>query len=269
MTIREIPIMPEEYKGKVCKKDKYKRNNARLWTREEEQWCLSLRQQGYSTDEIALSVGREHTSVSLKMKRLTKKNDTYNKAHIDDKYKTNYLFYNIIEPKTILDVYCGVKRYWSTNTKATVVTNDKDINVEADYHMDALKFLCRMYLEGKKYDIVDLDPFGTSYDCLDLAIKLSKKGLIVTLGEMGHKRFKRYDFVRNAYGINKIEDFTSDIMIKEIQRIGLMNKKVLNVEFKRDWNGISRVWFSIEKHKTIEQWGEFGKLAESEANECE
>ena len=58
-------------------------------------------------------------------------------------------------------------------------------------------------------------------------------------------------------------------MIKEIQRIGLMNKKVLNVEFKRDWNGISRVWFSIEKHKTIEQWGEFGKLAESEANECE
>lgn len=256
---RTIPKLPGEYKGKVCKKDKYKRNNARLWTKEEEEWCLDLRSKGFNTEEIAFSVDREPTSVSLKMKRLTKKNDTYNKKHIVDKYETNKEYYLHLQPKTILDVYCGVKSYWRNNTEAKCVTNDKDINVEADYHLDALKFLCKNYLEGKKYDVVDLDPFGTSYDCLDLAIKMANKGLIVTLGEMGHKRFKRLDFVRRAYGIDTLNDFTSENIIKEIQRIGLVNKKILNVYVVKDWQGISRVWFTIEKHKSTEQWGKFAE----------
>lgn len=258
-TSKSIPKMPEEYKGKICKKDKYKRNNARLWTKEEEEWCLKLRSQGYNTEEIAMSVDRELTSVSLKMKRLTKKNDTYNKKHLVDKYETNKEFYEYLQPKTILDVYCGAKSYWRNNTKANCVTNDKDANVEADYHLDALKFLCKNYIEGKKYDMIDLDPFGTSYECLDLAIKMAKKGLVITLGEMGHKRFKRFDFVRRAYGIDNLDDFTSDNIIKEIQRIGLVNKKILHVHIKKDWQGISRVWFTIEKHKSTEQWGDFAK----------
>lgn len=159
-----------------------------------------------------------------------------------------------MKPKKILDVYCGKKSYWRTNTTSKVVTNDKDIEIVADYHMDALKFLCLQYIENNKYDLIDLDPFGSTYECLDLAIKMSKKGLIVTLGEMGHKRFKRLDFVRRMYGIETLEDFTTETIIKEIQKIGLKNKKILKIHTLKEWQGISRVWFTIEEYKVVEQW---------------
>ena len=73
--------------------------------------------------------------------------------------------------------------------------------------MDALKLLCREYIGGKRYDLVDLDPFGSAYDCFDLACKIAKKGLCITLGEMGHKRWRRFDFIRTHYDIDCEEDF--------------------------------------------------------------
>ena len=54
--------------------------------------------------------------------------------------------------------------------------------------MDALKFCCYEYYCGNQYDLIDIDPFGSVYDCLELAIKMAKKGIIVTYGEYGHKR---------------------------------------------------------------------------------
>lgn len=251
---KEIPIMPNEFKGEELTKTEYIKNTPRKWTKEEIEWCLKLKEQGYTNKEIAISVGREDVSVSIKLKRLTKKNDTYNKKHILDKYNVNELYYQDLKPKTILDVYCGQKSYWRNSSEAQVTTNDKDIKIEADYHMDALKFLCQQYIGNNKYDLIDLDPFGSAYECLDLAIKMAKKGLIVTLGEMGHKRFKRLDYVKRMYGIESLEDFTSEMIVKEIQKIGLKNKKLLHVHTLKDWQGISRVWFTIEECKITEQW---------------
>ena len=59
-----------------------------------------------------------------------------------------------------------------------------------------------------KFDLIDLDPFGSAYDCFDLAIKMAKKGLCITLGELGHKRWKRLDFVSSHYGIDNIDNLT-------------------------------------------------------------
>lgn len=254
MKERVVPMMPEEFKGKIMGKTSSSKNNLRKWTKEEEEWCLILRSQGYNRKAIALSTGRDETSVALKLKRLTKTKDTYNKNHIIDKYNTNREYFEVVKPKSILDVYCGVKSYWRNNYNLKTVTNDKDSEIDADYHLDALRFLCLQYYEGNKYDVVDLDPFGSTYECLDLAIKIAKKGLIVTIGEMGHKRFKRLDYVRRMYGINSLEEFTSDRIIEEIQKIGLRNKKILKVQMKRDWAGISRVWFTIDNLIITEQW---------------
>lgn len=251
---KEVPIMPKEFVGEQLTKTEYVKNAPRRWTKEEIGWCLKLREEGFNVKDIALSTGREEVSVSIKMKRLTKKDDSYNKKHIEEKYKVNEVYCQDLKPKKILDVYCGKKSYWRTNTTSKVVTNDKDIEIVADYHMDALKFLCLQYIENNKYDLIDLDPFGSTYECLDLAIKMSKKGLIVTLGEMGHKRFKRLDFVRRMYGIETLEDFTTETIIKEIQKIGLKNKKILKVHTLKEWQGISRVWFTIEEYKVVEQW---------------
>jgi hypothetical protein len=114
--------------------------------------------------------------------------------------------------------------------------------------------VCKLYYEGAKFDLIDIDPFGSAYDCFDLCVKMAKKGLIITLGEIGHKRWKRLDFVRSHYGIEKLEDFTSNRIVDEIIKIGARNKKKLIPIFLNDYRNISRVYFKIETLKITEQW---------------
>jgi hypothetical protein len=221
----------------------------RRWTREMEREVLELRSGGLSSEEIAKVVGRSQVSVSIKLKRLSKSGDTYNKKHRQDKYKTNKEFLELIKPKNVLDVYAG-----NTFYEKNVTTNDKDEKYGCDYSVDAFDLLCKMNLEKKKFDIVDLDPYGSAIDVFPLALKIARKGIVITLGEMGHRRWKRLDFVRRWYGINRIEDFTSNNIIKKIQEVGLCYKKELVVFAKRDYNLITRVWFSIKEYKITEQW---------------
>ena len=72
---------------------------------------------------------------------------------------------------------------------------------------------------------------------------------------MGHKRWKRLDFVRSHYGIEKLEDFTSKRIVQEIIKIGARNKKRLIPIFLNDYRNISRVYFKIEQLKITKQWG--------------
>lgn len=246
-----VPLMPKTFFGPTSEKlvfdssnKEYSKTSERKWTKEEEQWCLSLKEKGFSYKDIAVSVNRDFTSVALKMKRLGKKNNSYNKKHVQEKYHLNNAFLEEIQPDSVLDVFCGSKKFYSDKVKK-VVTNDADEFIEADYNLDALKLLCLLYYQDKKFDLVDLDPFGSAYDCFDLAIKMARKGLVITLGEMGHLRFKRLDFVSRYYGIDNIEEFSSDTIIEHIQKLGLKNKKELVVFKKIDWNGISRVWFYV------------------------
>lgn len=249
--MKEIPIIPSEFLGEHNKNCGYTTTTPRKWTKEEIEWTKNLIKQGYSNKEIAVSLGRSETSVSIKVKRLGKKQNTYNEKHVDEKYELNNMFLEEIKPKTILDLYCGVKSFYKG---LNVTTNDLSKEIEADYHEDAFKLICKLYYEGKKYDLIDLDPFGSAYDCFDIAVKMAKKGLIITLGELGHKRWKRLDYVGSHYDINNLDDFTIETLIKHIQKIGLKNKKNLVVWEFREWRNIGRVYFKIEPIKITEQW---------------
>lgn len=248
----EVPIMPEEYKGKVNKPCGYTESAPREWTEQEVEWLQNLRSQGYSKKDIAKSIDRTEVAVGIKLKRLQKTERTYNQEHIDDKYNTNDEFLAYIKPKTVLDVYAGRKSFYADRCK--VVSNDKNEEAETNYHLDALKFCCQQYCEGARYDVVDLDPFGSAYDCFDLAIKMATKGLIITFGELGHKRFKRLDYVNRFYGIETLDDFTIDNLIKEVEQIALRNKKELVVFAKKEWRNIGRVYFEIRPVKITQQW---------------
>ena len=228
------------------------------WTRESEEEILRLRGSGMSSSEIAERVGRSQVSVSIKLKRLNKTNDTYNKKHRDDKYLYNEKFLEYIKPKNILDVYAGNSFYKDKKDKISVVTNDVDGGFLCDYQQDAFDLLCE--LRKDRFDIIDLDPYGSASDVFPLALKMAKKGIVITLGEMGHKRWNRLDFVSKWYGISTLEDFTTENIIKELQRIGHRYKKDLKVVFCRDYNRISRVWFEIDKYKTTEQWNKNKQL---------
>lgn len=245
-----IPKMPEKLKGEYKQNGGYTTTNPRAWTKGEIEFMQGLKEQGYTTKEIAESMDRSETSISVKLKRITKKDDTYNQKHVIDKHETNKMFLDYIQPKTVLDAYAGNGYYKDFET----TTNDIDETKETDYHLDSLKFMCKMYLDGRKFDLVDLDPFGSAYDCFDLGIKMATKGIVITFGELGHRRWKRLDFVSRYYNIKTLEDFKIDNMIKEVQTIGLKNKKKLNVLHKVEWQNIGRVYFEVEDIKITEQW---------------
>lgn len=248
-----IPIMPSEYTGKILPDGGGNKSPHREWTDKEIEWFKKMLNDGYSRSEIALSMGRTEVSVGLKQKRLGKKNGNYNIHHIDEKYEINKNFIDEIKPKSLLDLYAGESFYKGCNIKR-IVTNDINKSLDTDYHRDAFKLICELYSKNKKFDMIDLDPFGSAYDCFDIAIKMARTGLVITLGELGHKRWKRFDFVRPHYGISNIEDFTIDNLISQIQRIGLCNKKELIVWEKREWPNIGRVWFKIKPYIVTEQW---------------
>jgi hypothetical protein len=225
----------------------------RAWSSDDIDNLNKLKSEGVSVPDIAKQLGRTNTSVSIKLKRLTKSDDSYNVAHRDDKYIYNEKFLSVIRPKTVLDVFAG-NSFYKNHNGIMVTDNDKDSKFGCTYSMDAFKLLCKMNYDGAKFDIVDLDPFGSAIDCFDLAINIAKKGIIITLGEMGHKRWKRLDFVRRWYDINTLDDFTTDHIILKLQERALCYKKRITPVYIRDYKLISRVWFSIEDIKITEQW---------------
>jgi len=246
-------VMPEEFLGQIKKSGGYTKTTPREWTAEEISWILERKDEGYSNSVIAEATGRSEVSIQVKLKRLTKVQDTYNSKNRQLKYQTNELFQKAILPKSVLDLYAGDS--WWLNKVEACVTNDKDPRFETDYNLDALELLCRFFIESRKFDVIDLDPYGSAYDCFDLAIKMSKKGIVVSFGEWGHKRWKRTDFVAPRYGIDNLSKFDSDQpFIEEIQRIAACNKKTAKPLFSIQYGNFLRVYFELSTSKVTQQW---------------
>lgn len=248
-------FIPNELIGSVMSPNGITTNAPRKWTNGEIEWAVKLQSMGIPTREIASYLKRpDHVQVSIKLKRIAKKNDTYNPAHRSDKESCNLKFINKLKPESVLDLYSG-KVSWYSGKVGSIVSNDINGSEGITYKMDAMKCACMLFSQDMKFDIVDLDPFGSAYDCFDIAIKMATKGLCITFGELGHKRFKRLDFVSRHYNITRIEDFTIDNLVKHVQVIGQRNKKNLSVSNVREWRNIGRVWFEIDGRYSIkEQW---------------
>ena len=242
--------------GEQMTKTEYVSSVPRKWTKKEEEWLLEKRNEGFNYSEIAKALGRTEASVSIKGKRLQKRieNNNYNESHLEQKYNSNKLFYDRNSFNTCLDLFCGVNKYWSNNTNMIVTTNDKNTEIKADYNEDAFRLICKLYSQGNKYDLIDLDPFGSAYDSFEIAIRMAKKGIIITFGEMGHKRWKRLDYVSKRYNINDIENFNVLAMIEKVQLIGTRHKKWLEPVIVDEYKNISRVYFEINPYKETSQW---------------
>lgn len=229
----------------------YTKTIARKWTDKDIEELKKLKSENYSIKEIAKKLDRSEVAISIKLKRLNKKNNRYNIGHIEEKKLINKEFIEDLKPKNILDLYAGDETIYDKK-----ITTSNDIRKEAntDYHKNSLKLLCELYAQNKKYDYIDLDPFGSAYECFDLAIKMARKGISITLGELGHKRWKRLDFVKNRYNINTMDEFIIENIIEEIKKIGIRNKKNLIIYSYKEWKNIGRVWFKIEPYKELSQW---------------
>lgn len=247
--ISEQYLLPKQFIGKTVKNGGLTKFNPRKWTKEEIDWVLMLLEKGLSVKQISECIYRDITQTSIKIKRIGKKEKTYNKAHVDDKYRYNDMFLKEINPASVLDLFSGQPSFYLNKGIAKLVTNDVNKSFGADYCERAEKLVAKLWYDGYSFDVIDIDPFGSAYDCFDLSIKMAKKGIVITFGELGHKRFKRLDYVKRYYNIDSIEDFNVQSLINHVIIIGERNKKNLIPIYIREWKGISRVYFKIEKTK--------------------
>ena len=231
----------------------YTKTQPRKRDEEEEQQLREERRMWMSLSEMATLHNRSEIAISIKLKRLWKKDGNYNKEHIEDKYQANKEFMEIIKPRKVLDLYCWENMWRATNCDWKVYSNDIKENIGCDYHEDAEKLITRLRLEWCKFDLIDLDPYWSAFDCFDKAIRMAKKWLVITLWELWHKRFKRLDYVRYRYDINSLEEFTIDNLIQQIQKIWMRYKKELRPMIIKDRNRIGRVYFEIIPIKITEQ----------------
>jgi len=213
------------------------------WLDAEIQKLLDLKKQGFSFDQIGTQLDRTAYSCNRKFYKLMKKLDTYNDKHRKQKYAYNNQFRHQIVAESLLDAYSGGVSWWKSNTDLRVV--DNDIAIEgADYKLDAFDFLYKH--RKSKFDIVDLDPFGSAYECFDFALQIAQKGIIITYGEIVGRRFNRQDFVEHRYGMNYVEDFTTNKLSEYVEKRGLIYRKILTPIIKAEMTNISRVYYKID-----------------------
>ena len=213
------------------------------WTETEIQKMLELKKQGIGFDEIGRRLERTAYSCNRKYYKMMKKLDTYNDKHRDKKYEYNNNFLQEVYASSILDAFSDGVSWYKQNTDLKVIDNDLKVD-GADFKVDAFDFLYQH--RKQKIDIVDLDPFGSAFDCFDFALDIAQKGLIITFGEIVGRRFNRQDFVWHRYGIEYIEDFTTDKLSEYVEKRALMFRKKLTPIIKAEMTNISRVYYKIE-----------------------
>lgn len=219
------------------------KSEPKSWDNEEIKKLLDLKKSGNSFEIIGKILKRTPYSCNRKFYKLMKTLDSYNDKHRNLKYEYNKQFIKKIKVKSILDVYSGGVSWWKKNTSLNVTDNDLKID-GADFKMDAFDFLFKH--KSNTFDIIDLDPFGSAFDCFDLAIQMADKGLIITFGEIVGRRFNRQDFVEHRYGINYIDEFTTDKLSEYVEKRGLIYRKKLTPVIKAEMTNISRVYYTIE-----------------------
>jgi hypothetical protein len=219
------------------------KSEPKKWSKSDIEFLLQKKKDGYSFIEIGKLLDRTDYSCNRKYYKLMKKLDSYNDKHRDLKYKFNQKFLQGIEATTLLDAYSGGVSWWKKNSSLNVVDNDIEID-GADFKLDAFDFLYNN--RKKKFDIVDLDPFGSAFDCFDFALQIAQKGLIITFGEIVGRRFNRQDFVEHRYGINSIEEFTTNNLSLYLQQRAMIYRKILTPIIKAEMTNISRVYYKIE-----------------------
>lgn len=233
----------------------------RKWSDEELEWCKELYENGYSYSEIAISIRRTKDSVQSKMNEMLKMTNAYNSQHIEEKFRVNVEFADsVINSHSgsnrhfkILDLYCGYNGFWNQyaeskkNIRIDVTTNDKNPEIKADYNEDAERLIHKLYYEKNMYDIVDIDPFGSPYECLELGVKMAKRGLCVTFGDLKLKQWGCLDFMRDRYGIETKDEMNVDSLIAYVKKVGRRNGKTLEVFHQSVWNKLARVWFRVKE----------------------
>ena len=82
---------------------------------------------------------------------------------------------------------------------------------------------------------------------------MAQKGLIITFGELGHKKFKRIDYVQKTYNIQSLEQFTLENINKHVIKYATQFQKKLTPAYIRDYNYIGRIYYTVTPQNKEEE----------------
>lgn len=209
------------------------------WTKEE----IDLLQS--DINQAIRTLGRTKKACYQKLKELKKIDGSYNKDHIDEKYRINEKFLKLLEAKTVIDAYAGNKSYWKRFERLDVITNDINVNFNTNFHMTAEKFISFLGEFGIRADIVDLDAFGSPWKEFEESIKIAKKGLIMTFGDKIYSQFNdSKEFSEKRYGVSDYDIYAiMDSYKEKAKNQGVVLEVYSMVSWKQTW----RVWFIIKE----------------------
>ena len=123
--------------------------------------------EGFTIQNLEETFGKDKEKIKKLLKKYRKDINEYNSDHVYEKYELNERFFDKINPKTILDAFCGVSRYWATEYSdvASVISNDIDPNAKPDkgYTYNAKTLLEREFPRVKRYHKKYLNYFRKNF----------------------------------------------------------------------------------------------------------
>lgn len=161
-------------------------------------------------------------------------------------------FVNELGVTSVVDAFAGDSKKYATLKNVTVITNDIDQKCNTQYHLPADRFLAQMYADARNIDLVDLDPYGSCWDCLPLAVKLARKGLIVSYGDFSNWRYKRWEIIQYQVGCipKDIEHYRAMLIGVTIQMgMSYAKKKLVPMYSFSPNKYFTRIYYKVEKGK--------------------
>ncbi len=186
--------------------------------------------------QIAKKLGIPYDDVMRVINAYRKGNSEYNRGKFGDfpgKSKMDREFFKLVQPKSVLDAYAGVNKKYP---KEITTSNDLDRNQPTNYHKDAIKLLQDASLEGYKFDLVDLDPYGSCWKGWKDGIDIAQKGIVISYGDLMVWRyhFKEFDYWKGILGerynkhIESIHDLRFALIARTLE-LGEQLGKQLNI----------------------------------------
>jgi hypothetical protein len=252
--------------------------NPQNWTDEEEDRLLEMIEEDKNKSEMYSAFsGRPSASIDNKVRRLKKENGLYNSSYAEQKYDTNRewieLIYNDIGRKArIFDAYAGVgdsSLIYDDYASEIIATETEDEvyktlseTLDADNHTvineDCVDELMRRKIDDESFDYIDLDPFGTPFDAVPLAISLITNGyLAVTYGDIKLQRWGRSNPLVKQYKMPETTDWMEVAQyivgwtvfegIRQRESSDVRTLEPVSVKNFGGQSGVLRVLYKVEK----------------------
>lgn len=233
-----------------------------MWNKKLEASVLEMRESGRTYEEIAAEIGTSATSVKHKVRRLKQSANEDRYKHTAEKIQQaeKYLSAagnNILETNSgfggMTEFYnqIGAVECYDIKKDRVEFINSLAMQGVTATHGDSEKELYKLVANKRKYDVIDLDPYGMPSRYFPHVFSLIDKGvLFVTLPMIGVAQMNKIT-IRHLdafWGVSlNDKDKYIDLVIKRMEDYAFMHKREIRVLDVQKIDRIYRICLSVEK----------------------